>query len=123
MSIKNYLQKRLINILVKDLFNTISVEDVISVKQERDKKTGRIIRRVFSSGRELDAHALNLLKQDAEKFNRSSLWKLLSNVVKYNANLRMYEKGKTNDDILAGKCSLWTLKIIEKAIDDIQNKI
>lgn len=108
-SLKNFLQRRWIRFLVKNLFNTISQENVLEINEKG----------VFIRGEKLDQETIDGLKEDAEKFHNSSLWKLLSNEVKYACNVRMYERGRTDDDILAGKCSLYTLEVIEKTIEDI----
>jgi len=101
---KNWLQKRLINILAKNLFNTVTEDDILKVRQGG----------VYLRGRKLDKDTLAALQEDAEKYSESTLWKIISNEVKQVSNLRMYEKGTTSDDILAGKIALYVLEVIEK---------
>lgn len=107
--IKRYLQKHWIKYLTKHLFNTITKDDVLQIRKEG----------IFLNNRQLDATDIEALKEDAEKFGESTLWKLLSNEVKYACNQRMYERGKTDQDLLAGKLGLYTLEVIEKSMDEI----
>ena len=109
MSVKNILQKKFIGLLVRNLFNTIDEDDILLVGKDG----------VYLRGNKLDKMSLDVLKEEAERFKESSLWKLLSREVKYQANIRMYEKGITTDDILMGKCSLYVLEVIKKTIDKI----
>ena len=107
--VKNYLQKRFINLLVRNLFNTIDEDDILLARKDG----------VYLRGKKMDRMSLDVLREEAERFRGSSLWKLLSREIKYQSNLRMFEKGITTDDILAGKLALYILEIIKKTIDRI----
>lgn len=112
MSIKNYLQKRFINLLVHQLFNTIDEDDILQIIGDKVGLMG---------GRELDAEKISRIKEDAQRFQNSLIWKILKNEVKFVANKRMYEKGITTDDILAGKLMLHILEIFERKLRQIKN--
>lgn len=103
------LQKRFINYLVKDLFNTISEDDILA------STPGGIM----YQGRQLDRETFNSLKENADLFANSILWEVLSNEVKYLSNVRMYEKGNTDQDLLAGKCCLYILNVIDRKIKEL----
>ena len=117
---KNWLQKQLINILVKKLFNTIDVEDIITTAKTEDSFGKVKISGVYVRGRKLDQSEIDALREGAETIDGSAIWKLIENEVKYNANLRMYFNGKTDDDILMGKCCLYVLDIINGVLKSIK---
>lgn len=113
---KNFLQKRFVNFLVKHLYNTISVDDILVPKIEK-ARGGRIVKKIYLKGKALDNTTIDVLRSDADRFSKSSLWKLLSNAVKNSCNERMYYKGKTDNDILAGKMGLYILKTLEDTME------
>ena len=88
--IKKWLQKRLINWIVHDLFNTIDEGDILA------NKNGVI----SYQGKSLGADERAILRGEAQTLSKSLLWEILSKEVKYLSNLRMFEKGKTDEDLL-----------------------
>ena len=106
-------QKRFINFLVKDLFNTIDENDILT-----EKPGGKVI----YQGVEMSGEMISQLRHDAQTFGESVLWEVLNKEIKYLANLRMFEIGKTDEDLLAGKCILWTLKVINGKIKELSKK-
>ncbi|MFQ5976316.1 MAG: hypothetical protein ACE5J5_08390 [Candidatus Hydrothermarchaeales archaeon] len=76
--------------------------------------------RILHKGRELDRETIDYLRDNAKTFENSTLWKILSNEVKYQANQRMYYKGENADDILAGRLMNYILDIIQKKINQIK---
>jgi len=119
MTIKNWLQKKFINFLAKHLFNSITEDDVLKIIEEPTSLGKKRIIGVYIRGRKLNEADIDSLKEGAIQFKDSALWKLIDNEIKYAANLRMYIKGTTSDDILAGKIALYTLETIKKIIDRI----
>lgn len=107
--IKKYLQKRFINYLVKDLFNTITVDDILRIENGQ----------VMYKGKAIEKEKLVLLSEDAERLKNSSVLKLILKEVKFISNEKMYNKSKTIEDILFGKASLWVVDIIQKKVDYI----
>ena len=116
---KNRLQRRLANWIVKDLFNGIDEDDILFINEVVDISGRRKIEGVYLGKKKLDADTVEVLRENAERFNDSSLWELIKNQVKNEANLRMFKKGITADDILMGKCCLYVLDIIEKTVKKI----
>lgn len=117
MSIKNALQKRLINVLVKNLFNTITKDDILEF-QGKDTGGNPI---VFYKGKRLEAEKTMALKESARILKESQLWKCLESEIKYVSNLRMFEKGQNTDDILAGKMALYVLEVINNKLNELTN--
>lgn len=110
MRVKNYLQRRFINLLTKHLFNTIDKDDILEVQ-------GKNV--AIQHGKRLSPDQIETIKSQSQHLQKSMIWKVLSNEIKYVANLRMYEKGRTGDDMLAGKLMLHILEIIERKLKEI----
>ena len=108
--IKKWLQKRLINWIVSGLFNTIGTEDIL------EEKPGGI---VMYQGTEMGGETISQLKHDAKVFSESVLWEVLSNEVKYLSNLRMFERGKNEEDLLMGKAFLYALEVIDRKLKEL----
>lgn len=111
---KKYFQKLFINLLVKHLYNTVTERDLIQIRG-RDK-TGPIV--IYRNER-LDQDKVQRLRESAELFKNSDIWRMLRRAVQLSANERMYNKSKTTDDILAGKMALWNLEVIDKTIEKL----
>lgn len=116
---KNWLQKLCINFLVKNLYNTISTNGILGEKVDKDKD-GRLVKRVYLGGKPLDKATVDILREEANRFSKSSLWMLVGNAVKNGCNERMFYKGMTDQDLLAGKMGLWVLKTIDEVINGIK---
>src|SRR3990167_1337753 len=101
---KKYFQKRFINFLVHDLFNTIDERDIL------EEKNGI----VMYQGKPMDAEMKIMMRNDAQTYSKSVLWEVLSNEVKYLSNLRMFEKGKNEEDLIMGKAFLYALEVMNK---------
>lgn len=108
---KSYLQRLFIKFLTQHLFNAIGEEDVLRV-------VGREVR---FKGKTLSPEMVGKLKQDAKLFSDSSLWEILMNECKYQANVRMYEKSVSVADIVAGKMMLVNVEVIEKKIASLKS--
>ena len=106
----NYFQKKFINWLIRDLFNFVSEEDILRIDEFGN---------VFYKNRKLDSDMVSSLKESAEGFSDSTMWKIVSSELRYQANRRMLEKSQSVDDILVGKAALWVLQIMEDKIDDL----
>ena len=110
-SIKKYLQKRFINLLVKGLFNGIEESDVLDIRQDG---------KVFYKKKQMGSDTILRLKENVEVFQRSILWDVLKNGTKHACNLRMFDKGYSEDDILAGKLGLYIVDVFERILEDIK---
>ena len=112
---KNWLRKKSIRWLVRDLFNTIDENDIINVKQSVNQLGQSRITGIYIRNRKLDQSEIDALKEGAIQIQDSAIWKLLSNEVRYLSNKQMYETG----DVMSGQIALFVIKVIEKTIDKI----
>lgn len=68
---------------------------------------------VYFGGRKLTAEEILQVKEDARQFKDSYIWKLISNEVRYQANLRMFEKGIIPENTTFGRAMLYNIEVIE----------
>ena len=92
---------------VKELFNTISSDDIL----KDDNGVWSVNGKTITEGEK------KLLISEASLFSKSRLWKILKNEIKYLANKAMFEKAKTENDIIAGKLWLYTLDAIDTKLN------
>lgn len=109
--IKKALQRYFIRFLIKHLFNTIDKDDVLRVVKGK----------VMFKGRALSLDVIEKLKEDCAKFKNSTLWKILSNELKYLHNIKMYEESMDYQSMLMGKMGLYNLDIIEQKLNQIES--
>lgn len=107
---KQWLRKKLINLLVKRLFNGLTEDDVLKVR-------GKNV--ILYKGFKLKPEKIESIKVDAKTFRDSVIWKLLSDDMKYVANKRMFEVSESMDDMMAGKMVLYTIDLINKKLDNL----
>lgn len=108
--LKNWAQRKFVNFLVSHLFNAVSANQVLRTKNGK----------VLIGNQVLNQEMKDRLKLDAQSFRNSLLWNLVGNQVKYLANQRIYEKSSVIEDILAGKMTLYTVKVQEELMDKIE---
>ena len=94
---------------VKDLYNTINSDDIL--KEKNDKW--------LYEGRELTAPEVKNLKEYAENFVNSQLFKVLDKDLRYQANRRMFIDSQSNDDLIAGKLLLYLWDVVKTRLKRI----
>ncbi len=108
---KEWLQKKLINILVRNLFNAITERDILLIDGKGQWRY---------KNKKLTEDTIQRLKDDADTFANSTLWKILTDEVRYKANQRMFETSNNTYDLLAGKMLLYAIDIIKSKINNIK---
>jgi len=114
---KRYLQKQFINFLVKHLYNTIGIKDVLRTVE--DKRTKKVVR-VFLGDKTLDQTDRSIISDDAKKFADSTIWKLVRNSVYYNCDRELKTKCKSGADMLGPKTGFWIIDIIDKTLEQLK---
>lgn len=94
---------QILTMAVKDMFNTVGYDDIL---QEKNGKW------IFS-GKEIPEGIKTAISSEAGHMLDSKLWKIIENDIKYQANLRMYDKAQTETDLIAGKLWLYTFDVIK----------
>lgn len=104
---KKWLQKKFINYIVKDLFNGLTEKDILVQTEDNG---------IMFKGKKLDNSDVASLYRDAENIKKSTMWKLLTNDAKYQANKRMFEKSNSVEDMMAGKLMLYSIEILDNTL-------
>jgi len=94
---------------VKQMYNTISADDILS---EKDGEW-------MFLGRKMVEESKKYLTSEAEIFLESKLWKILQADIKYQSNRRMFTHSQTENDLIAGKFILWTLDVIKTRLESM----
>jgi hypothetical protein len=104
-----YTKDEVLTEAVKELFNTIGVDDILKIEHG-----------VWTiGGKEINDVTKRLLQAEAKVLVESRLWKELKKDIQYRANQIMFEKSKTEQDLIAGKLWLYTLDSIETRLNQI----
>ncbi len=109
---RNYLQRKLIRFIVKDIFNTIDKDDILRIKGE--KWTWR--------GKEIDDNTIGNLKIQAKNFSESLLWKVLKAELQWQAVKTLLEKGKDSSDIRAAQLLGYLTIVIDEKLTTISDE-
>ena len=109
--VKGWLQKKLINLLARHLFNSVSFDDILSVRKDG----------IWLNGRKLSDADVKQIKSEAGALKRFLLWGLLNNELKLAANMRMFEKSQTVEDIVAGKLLLYQVNVQKEIVERISD--
>ena len=108
---KKYLQKLFIKYLVHNLYNSIDVDDILQFT----KKNGIMYR-----GVELTKEEVEALKEEATRFQKSVLWKLIHRQLKWTANERMLLHAKNDEDLFFGRAMIYNIQLIEDFIESLK---
>jgi hypothetical protein len=96
---------------MSDLFNVINADDILQEAGPGKWKLGN---------RVIEPAIQQLLVAEAQTFLKTRLWKdVLQYDVKYNANLRMFERSKTEMDMVSGKMCFYVLDIFKTRLESL----
>ncbi len=102
---RDYLQKLFIRFLIKDVFHTISKEDILRGGKWK--------------GKELDSETLARIKVQASTFKDSTLWQVLKAELQWSAAKTLLEKGSTASDIRIAQIQGYLTKVIDDKLEDL----
>jgi len=106
-----WLRHKLIQHLVRNKLAALTKEDILTITNR-----GLLLR-----GRKLAPEEIAQLKEEAKTFGDSLLWQLMTNEVRYHANLRMFEKG-IGENTVFGRAMLYDLDLLEQFITNVKNR-
>lgn len=101
------LQTHLIQFIVKDIFNTITEDDILASDAEGNW-TWR--------GHKLSVDEVVMLKEQAGGFQKSHLWHVLRAELRFLATKTLLEKGTTGADIRAAQLLGYLTDVIDKKL-------
>lgn len=108
---KNVDVPQKLNDLVHDLFNGITEDDVMRLKNNK----------LVMRGKEITKEEIAIIRQDAEIFKDSVIWNILKRELQLAANERMFDKSETIDDMIFGKAMLYNLNLIDLKLKNLVN--
>lgn len=103
------MKQRIKNKILKYLFNTVTVEDILISKR------GELI----VDGNKLTEQEVSQLKAEAHYLKQSRLYSILSAIVVNKARRTMFERSLTFDDMLSGKMLLMADDLQKTIIDKL----
>lgn len=106
---QHILQKHLATFLIRDVFNQLTEDDVLSIQG-----TEWIIgNRPLTDSEKIE------LKSQATKLLESKLWRLISGEITNKAHDTILKKAGTEADLIGGKIMLFNLSVIESLLRKI----
>lgn len=102
------LQKNLMQFLVKDVFNTITKDDVLKVVSPNVW---------MYRGMKLTPDQVVNLRDQAKNLKSSKIWEVLKNELLYHAHLKGYVQSKTEADQIAGKMMVYITDVIDSRLN------
>jgi len=99
---------QLLTLAVKKLFNTIGADDILRMNQEGQW---------MFQNRPLTPDQVRSLREEAQFFMNSRLWRYIMLDVKYQLNKKMFEESSITMDVMWGKLMLYLNDIIRTRIE------
>ena len=109
---REYLQKKLIRFIIKDVFHTISPEDILVVNKKGVW---------FLKGKELGPEMVEKLQSEAKYFSESVLWKVLKAELQYSATKTLLEKGNSATDIRIAQIQGYLTKVVDEKLQSMKS--
>jgi hypothetical protein len=108
VSEQNILQKNLARFLIKDVFNTIDENDILTVvKGEKGNDTW------YYKGKPLSPQQVKSLRLQAESYLKSDLWIMMRDEIIFLAQKNTLDKGTTEADLTSGKLLKYFIEVFE----------
>lgn len=111
---REFLQKHLIRFIVKDVFHTLSSDDILKIRI--DEKGNKIWE---WKGKEMSLEMIAAVTSQAKTFEGSTLWKVLKAELQWNALKTLIEKGTSETDIRAAQLLGYITKVIDEKLKEI----
>ena len=114
---KRFLQKKSIGFLVNHIFHAIGKEDILQIEFDpRNMEPS-----VKYKDKKLNQEAVVKIREDAEIFEKSILWKFMENRIRYESQEKMFPLSQVDTDLIFGKAMLYDLDVIKQVIKEIKN--
>lgn len=108
---KRWLRRKFIDWLIHDLFKAVDRRDILRVDGPSE---------AYFNDKRIPAETLERLIQDAQRFESSMLWQIISRQLNYRASELIAQQSKTTDDIYFGKALLWWVKVVEEIFEELR---
>jgi len=118
MTEQEILQKNLIQFLVKDVFNTVSEDDLLRIERSSDPRKSD---QWFHKGEVIPEAQVKILKAQAQTHKESLLWKILRDELLYQSYEKGFIKSKTEADIITGKLLKYLVDVIDSKLEAMRS--
>jgi hypothetical protein len=105
------LKHKILNLVIKHLFNGVTEQDVLKVVNGK----------MYHRGTALPAKYVESITSSARLIRELDVYKHVMTDTQYAANKRMYIDGTNADDILFGKAMLYCLEVIDLKFKNLSN--
>lgn len=113
-------EREILYTLLADMVGAVDPKDVFFAKQiESGKSAGKYA--ILLGGKKITAAALSNLKAEAATLESMQLWKLFTQTLSHESNLRMFKQAKTERDMDFGKAILHAVSIFDTIVKAIRN--
>lgn len=72
------------------------------------------------AGKKLNTNQVSLLRNEAQMFQKTQLWKIFTETLRNQAHLKLFEKMNSLEDSHFGKALLQSITVFETIMDNIQ---
>lgn len=103
------MRTRILNFILKHLFNTITEEDILKVFNGK----------MYTNNTELSKQDSRSVVTGAATIKSLLTWELLIKEMKHLSNERIYKHSTNEHDLIFGKAMLYTISILESKIDKL----
>lgn len=110
-------KRKLLNLLLSDLFNAASEDDFLHIETIDDGVGGYDT--LFKGKEPLPPAQVKAAASEAKALLKVPLLEQILESMKYVANAKMYNSSKNDEDMVFGKAMLWCLDVIENKIKNI----
>lgn len=107
---RNYLQKWFIRFLIKDVFHTISPDDIFKINKDGEWTF---------KGKVMNDETRAKLQVQASNFKDSTLWQVLKSELQWSAAKTLMEHGRSETDIRVAQIQGYLTQVIDKKLDDL----
>lgn len=115
-------ESELIFTLLADKVGSVDPKDVFYTKMiESGKHAGKYS--CMLGGKKLTDNQLSALQAEAQMFQETFLWKVFTQTLANEANLRMFKLAKTTDDMMWGKAILHSIGVFEAIVKAVRNPL
>lgn len=108
--------------LLADKVGSVDPKDVFYAKAiESGPNAGKYT--ALLGGKKLSPNQLSQLQQEAGLLEQMLIWKLFTQTISHEAELRMFKLSKTTEDMFFGKAILHAVGVMESIVKAIKNTL
>lgn len=106
------LRRAVLNYLTKKLYPGLTSDDILIVAGENV---------IIHKGKALSRDDAIRIKESAELFSKSAIWQYLKTDARYQAQLMMFERSTSTEDMKNGKMMLFLIEQLDKKLKELSH--